>query len=541
MLAFMAFLPVLTPGQASAYEFTQPDIGYNADTKQWSGDVCPGEGFLRRLMPCIKETLLNVTNKMLVELMQYATNTILVMCVLAIALLGMLMIGGKTTAPFKDTLMLMMKLGCIALFMENFGIFFSDILDAMDYLLGIVTQYVLIDVIDDSAVLSCKDYVDSETANQGMLIWDAADCGLNTLIGGILEPNGLTLKMGIIGFLQSSLFSNTLGMAIGLLGIRIVIQLIWALFRCLYIFVGSYIGICLMVLIAPFFVPTILFQVTRGHFDRWLRTFLSFIIQPVILFAYIGMLLTAFDLVIFSGPHSLYGVLAGSAADDPKFRMSTADGGSGNIGTWLETNGAYIKDYKSPIGIDINSKGTKKAIDEASNRKNNNSEMHKGNADTGVMGVLSTIFTQPESNASGMNIKANEQRHVLKSLGLGEVAALGGKNDLNLFEMNIPKETVDWEMLAWRNGYDVSDGDTEDASDGSVVRYMIKVYISLLMSLLTGFIFIELLDTLPFIGSRLAMGSSIVDEKTLGMKGLAKMAPPGADFVKNIKGRSFMG
>ena len=61
------------------------------------------------------------------------------------------------------------------------------------------------------------------------------------------------------------------------------------------------------------------------------------------------------------------------------------------------------------------------------------------------------------------------------------------------------------------------------------------------MSLLTGFIFIELLDTLPFIGSRLAMGSSIVDEKTLGMKGLAKMAPPGADFVKNIKGRSFMG
>jgi hypothetical protein len=75
------------------------------------------------------------------------------------------------------------------------------------------------------------------------------------------------------------------------------------------------------------------------------------------------------------------------------------------------------------------------------------------------------------------------------------------------------------------------DPDDKDA----LLAFLFKIYISFLMAMITGYVFIELLDTLPFIGSGLAMSKGLTDEKSLGIGGMPKMAPPGSDFMKNVK------
>lgn len=544
MLAFMVFLPVFSSGQAQAYDFNEPEFGYDRASNTWNGEVCPGDGnggLLRRVMPCIKETLINLTNDMMQGVISYIDQTVTIVCAFAILLLGKNLIGGKTTAPFRDTLVLMAKLGAISLFMWEYSAIFGKIFDIIDGMLDIVTNYVLVELIDTSSTLSCLDYTKVQDTPLRNSVWDAADCAINILVGGIMMPANVTIGMGIVGFLVSALFSNPIGMAIGLIGIRIILQLIWALFRCLYVYLGCYIGICLLVLIAPFIIPTILFQATRSYFERWLRILMSFILQPIVLFAYMGMLLAAFDTVILTGPHSLYMVLVGPVVNDPKFNVPVEMGGLGGIGTVLK-GGGYQMDYKASRGAIIDSQREEQVIDQRSDPKSKKSDMNRGVVDTGITGLVSGILKDADRRGTGLSVTENKQRKVLRNLGLGRLSNLGGSgNDLNILEYSIPTETVDWAFLARNNGYTVDTKADPRGAEISVIHYLIKVYISFLMALITGFVFIELLDKLPFIGQGLALGSGLVDEKSLGITGIAKLTPPGADFMKHIRGKSFVG
>lgn len=538
MLAFLAFLPLLAPGQAHAYTFYEPDLGYNEFTGEFDHEFCPGEGLTRRIMPCIKETLLNVTNELLIPISEYMSRTITLVCVLAVVLLGILMVGGKTTAPFKDTLLLIVKLAAISMFTWNFGGVFGMLLDAMEQMLDIVSSYVFFsDSFNNAAILQdCPDYARAMYEDSNSLkVWVAVDCSINSLIGGIYGDFSLT--MGITGFLLSCFTSNTMGMFIGLIGIRLILQLLWAVIRSLYIFVTSYVAVCILVLISPFFIPAILFQATHGYFERWLRILLSFIIQPIILFTYMGMLLTAFDLVVFSGNHSLAHVIAGDAAKDPNFRKSKEDGGFGGIGGWLmEEGGGYGRDYKMPAGININSRGTQ----EQTEVLEGDEEYMPRTVDTGIEGMQPVRVVPSRKVAAGMDMDPSKQRDLLSKLGVGGFMDAAGrvkKNDkLNLFEFSVPVETVDWAFLAKNSHFNPD-------SDASMLRYMIKVLLSFFMALITGYVFVELLDTLPFIASGLA-GSS-VDAKMLGTDGatssLSRMAPPGSDFMKNLREKTLGG
>lgn len=535
VLAFLVVLPSLAPSPAFAYKFEEGNLGYDPVTGEFiDGQICPGVGLFRRLVPCIKETLINVTNEMLMPFSKFMRNAVVITCCIAVALLGALLIGAKTSAPFKDTTVLMVKIAAVSAFTMGFAGMFGLLLDTMDSLLDIVTSKIIFSgTFKDSVILNhCpeKALIDEVGAEASLRVWTAVDCALNSLIGGIFGE--FTLTMGIIGFILSCLVSNTIGMMIGLMGVRLILQLMWALVRAMYIFLTSYIGVCLLVLVSPLFIPTILFQATRGYFERWLRILLSFMLQPVILFAYLAMLLTAFDLVIFSGPNSLYATIAGPTALEPNFLKPIDEGGRGGIGGWLMGDGGgYRKEYRSPVGVIINPEGAQKTA----NEMNKDNKAKDAGVDTGAGGMMSAMMTPTQqSNAGGVNInrRQNNPGNVLRDLGLGLKSANDKNPKLNFFEFSLPVDAVDWNVLASQNGVTISKPD-------DLVAYMIRVYVAFLMALITAYVFVEMLDTLPFIGSGLAMGSGIVDEKSMGMDGLAKMAPPGNDFMKNIRSKMF--
>jgi hypothetical protein len=547
----LACLVVLLIGEsrpAYAYTFqTLPDVFKDPAT----GEICPGPGLTRRIMPCIKETLLAVVNAMLIPISDYIAETVTVCCALATGLWGTLMIGGRNSAPIRDAIMLVIKMAGVVMFSYNFGDCFGLILDIMEDLMTMVTGYLLTvtpfggTIMDLGSGTMCPNNGGSEV----LMVWDAVDCTLNALVGGIFSP--LTLTMGLIGFLIACLFSNSIGFTIGLLGIYLILQLTWAVVRSLYIFLSAYIGVCFMVIISPFFIPTILFRATKGYFAKWLRIFMSFIIQPLFLFTYLAMLLAAFNLVVFTGKNSLYVAIIGDDAMQPDFGLPMDEGGQGGIGGWLFTHGAYANDVVNPVAVAVNTGDYN--VQERINQVNDD-VMPNAATDTGLSGIMAQRDGRLIAPQMVLASVRNRQASMISRLGTGggepcltpimppcpgtpgtnfeDTNGNGvwdGAQPLRFFQFDIPTTTIDWSTLATENGYPAT---AEGRAD-----YLFRILLAAIMSLIVGYIFIELLDTIPFVGSGIAMGSGMVDEKSLGMSslGMGKMAPPGNDVIKAQK------
>jgi type IV secretion system protein VirB6 len=57
----------------------------------------------------------------------------------------------------------------------------------------------------------------------------------------------------------------------------------------------SIVGVILLIYVSPLTITCALFERTKGIFENWWKQMLGFILQPMILFAYLGLLLTVFD------------------------------------------------------------------------------------------------------------------------------------------------------------------------------------------------------------------------------------------------------
>jgi hypothetical protein len=383
----------------------------------------------------------------------------------------------------------------------NFGI----VLDIMDELLLIVTGYV-VNASRFGINGSCTNHVGD--FYQVYLVWDAVDCAVDTLVGGIFSP--LTLSAGILGFITACLFSNTVGFTIGMTMIYLIYKMLYAIYKCCFIFLSAYLGIAFMVVISPLFIPTILFKNTKSYFDKWLKLFISFIIQPMILFAYMAMLLAAFDTVVFSdkNKNSLYYAIAGQ---DPCFFLSvktpcaTGPGGKGygsNMGDWLKLGGFYTNVNVGSVAVTIDSKAIKDA-----------KLIPNKSRDLGAAGEITQQM---------LNYAETRRKGAMNVLGVD-----GGKP--NFFQISIPEKTVQWDKVARANKFDAQ------TPEKNTTSYLLKLLVSAFMALITGYIFVEMLDVIPFVGSGMAMSGGMVDGKGLsGGLGEQKLTG-GADMTKSLK------
>ncbi len=125
-------------------------------------------------------------------------------------------------------------------------------------------------------------------------IWDTLDCKIARAIGfepSVSVPN--LVRMVLAGFLTSGagIIFLVATMLFGFFLIAVVV-------RAIHIFLISSIGITLLIYISPLAITMSLFDKTKAVFDNWLRQLLGLVLQPVILFAYLGLLVVIFDSVI---------------------------------------------------------------------------------------------------------------------------------------------------------------------------------------------------------------------------------------------------
>jgi len=506
-------------------------------------------GLVRRIMPCIKETLLMGANDYIGQVVILVGNIISAICTLAIVLLGALMVGGRATAPWRDSMVLAIKLGGVSYFLSHLcfttpGSFavFPTALDMIDDLTAKVSVYALNggfftylqDCQEWTPILKSGSFPgDGGTVNE---IWDMLDCTTEMLLGGILSSNAgsETIRFGIIAFLGACIVSKGLGATIGMIGFYLIVQLFWAVVRALYMFVTAYLGVALCIIIAPLFIPTILFKATSGYFVRWVQSLGGFMLQPVLVIAYIAMLISAFDEVVFTGDYSLSRALAGNstlpgnAVDcvDSKGNDFMANGG---IGAWMYGAGMWHGIYRDcPYG---GAYSVASLTQSAVNTEPKSAVLPNNAPDYGMPGNQNTTVYIDTTNTDffgAMGITSGSTKNV---------------------GVDFPIRPVDWNLLRARayqdsnysndryNPASPDNANTPDPGASATTNYLLDVLKSAVMAFLVGYIFVEMLNVIPFIGAGVAMGGGGVGGADLNAKtfGSGSLAPPGNDAVKNMK------
>jgi type IV secretory pathway VirB6-like protein len=138
----------------------------------------------------------------------------------------------------------------------------------------------------DGCQFSDQDYGDK----QYLAIFDTIDCKILKYLG--VSDTGMT---NIFIFALSTLLIGPFGAILFFGSLIFALFLITFVIRATYIFLVSFIAISLIVYISPIIIPLVLFEKTKNIFEGTAKTMLSFIIQPIVLYAYVGIFLVLLD------------------------------------------------------------------------------------------------------------------------------------------------------------------------------------------------------------------------------------------------------
>lgn len=492
-------------------------LGYDIDQANYPGTIgnanyCPFDwsfpdrqtiGLVKRIVLCVQGTVIPATYKMLWQTSLYfVAGPVAAACTLAIVLWGILLLTGKQSATMRDAFTLALKIGAVAFFtfalgtseMFPYGLF-PLMIQVIDHMAGIVTMYIgYSSSLDCAAALNPAD------------VWGRVDCALDSLIGGIFSP--VNLAAGALGFFFAALFSGPFGLFIGLLGFAIIFLMIFALMRATYIAITAYIAIAFMALVSPIFITMVLFSATRSYFEKWVKLTIGFMLQPIFLFAYISMMIAAFDVVVYDGPFSVYRALVGSRVDQ-----------SGETFGAFEWARQQYSAEKNTVNLGISADPR---LQDA-----------PGSEDTGTLG----------------DTGAEELPDYVES----------HYKNRNIYSLDIPIKTIYWDGMAIEKicsskpkpcdrgtvydeikrricGADMICDDAQQAEYEKEiamlpVEHLIYLLLALLIAMLTMYIFYIMLDVLPFIGAGIT--GEQYSMPVLGERGL-KMA--GGQMIDKLKG-----
>ncbi|MCT4634786.1 MAG: type IV secretion system protein [Rickettsiales bacterium] len=146
-------------------------------------------------------------------------------------------------------------------------------------------------------------------------LWDSIDCRILYYFGidqsnfaGQTDIDLSNFEPNLLGLLLPAIFSFQLVFLV--FSIMFFVFFLSIVIYFVNITVISLILMNILIYLAPVFVPMVLFEVTKGYYDSWLKLVTSYALQPMIIAVYIAMMMTIYDQTMFG---------------DCKFTKSTAN------------------------------------------------------------------------------------------------------------------------------------------------------------------------------------------------------------------------
>ncbi len=146
--------------------------------------------------------------------------------------------------------------------------------------------------------------------------WDKLDCRILFYFGaplsgtvGKLSTAGTAAGVGLFAIGAAPVVLIVGGIFGGLFaGVQILIT-ITALFMAIlmmmvimwmcYVYILSLFALTVVFIMAPLFIPMVLFHVTKGYFDAWVKELITYSLYPVLLFAFLSFMFISCDKVFF--------------------------------------------------------------------------------------------------------------------------------------------------------------------------------------------------------------------------------------------------
>lgn len=246
------WIRVIRPSDNMTGSVRVETLNYTGST--WFSDVVYGE-----LIKPLRENFNNLSKMIYLNLVGNAAlqNIAQVMLILYIMIYGLMFLAGATQITVNDIVIRVLKISIIlALFSETSWTFFNDKLFKV-FVEG--TDYLLHSVIG----------VTSSATNIFGFVDPIFDKYTNPTIWGLLFVQFLQFGTGLTFFAMMTMYS-------------LVIYLV-ALVEVIVGYCLAFLGLAVMISIAPLFIMLILFERTRSIFDNWISTIFSYMIRPTIL------------------------------------------------------------------------------------------------------------------------------------------------------------------------------------------------------------------------------------------------------------------
>ncbi|MFO1241788.1 MAG: type IV secretion system protein [Rickettsiales bacterium] len=299
-------------------------------------------GLIERFVLCTRMTVTRVFSYFLYNMYPFFEPIVYAALTLSIILFGVRALAGAMDNVARSCMLMALKLACVIYFTTSLDDVFEVMTTIMDNLLYEVTQFAYIGGSHASPIakLRCE-------FNPGALFvfnaldfsgshwpfWARMDCIVDGVIG-LSHDNAtgrydIRLSQGLTAFFIYALASGLWGFIIFAIGMVICITLVLCVLRCVQLYLLSFIMITILCLMGMLFIPLILFdnQVIKEMFKKWVITGIGYIIQPVLMFGFLSLLMTVFDVIMFSGTEgtngygSLMYTIAGKESEKRDFNL----------------------------------------------------------------------------------------------------------------------------------------------------------------------------------------------------------------------------
>jgi hypothetical protein len=161
------------------------------------------------------------------------------------------------------------------------------------------SDYSIVD-LDSPLYDGCFFDPDDYPAGKGYLAtFDAFDCKIARYIGYGPEVS----VPGILVLIIPGLFTARLGVLFVVLSLSFAILIILITIRVVTTFLLSLFAIILLIYVSPIIIPLALFEKTKNIFTAWLSNLIGFIIQPIMLFAYIAVFLNVTEPILLGSAY----------------------------------------------------------------------------------------------------------------------------------------------------------------------------------------------------------------------------------------------
>lgn len=364
MMACVAMAILATPREGVAQASPTPPVS-SPGTGIEPPSACDGfVGVTHRLAGCIRITIDEGAQRFFDDVYPGLQRAIGGVLTLAIVIYGVMISYGLVEKVGRDTFVLLLKIAAVVYFVTSSPFMFRTIIGAMDGASAAVISY---SPPSGSADNAGSDYnqsvcmqamVAAQAASNGSLPtgsnprpvitpWLGIDCLIDSVIGiKILPASGNAAPLGsgewfnktyadtkdetqgdgpargLLFFFFSSMQSSVTGGLLAVVGFFFVFGLLSLIVRAFFVYIAGYMGVALLVILSPLFLPMILFKETKQYFDKWAKMFIGFAMQPVIMLVFIIFSLTAVDLAAFSGNYSIVYQIAGDASRTAPFSLN---------------------------------------------------------------------------------------------------------------------------------------------------------------------------------------------------------------------------